>query len=175
MRRSRVPIAHKRVQESKKNHNSSQQRTTLSDPKVMKKNFSVNIVNTRSAKEYKTKESAVEGPTAPTIEIDLDTPDQSVEEVQRRTMKSTPMPNVEEQEKETIELSPIDTVDDTTSNTPETIKKCPQAKRTSFTEKIAAMVGTKSREKEEMVQTTEESKTFGTDSAITTEAKHDDE
>ena len=147
----------------------------MSDPKVMKKNFSVNMVNTRSAKEYKTKESAVEGPTAPTIEINLETPDQSVDEVQRRTMESTPTPNGEKQEKETIELSPIDTVDDTTSNMPETIRKDSEAKRTSFTEKIAAMVGTKSREKEEMVQTTEESKTFGTDSAITTDAIHDDE
>ena len=117
MRRSRVPIAHKRVQESKKNHNSSQQRTTLSDLKVMKKNFSVNMVNTRSAKVHKTKESTVEGPTAPTTEIDLETPDQSVDEVQRKTTESTSMPNVEEQEKKTIEFSPIDTVDDTTSNT----------------------------------------------------------
>ena len=81
MRRSRVPIADKRTQESKKNHNSSQRRTTLSKPKVMRKNFSVNMVNTRSAKEHKTKESAVEGPT---VEIDLETPDQSVDEVQRK-------------------------------------------------------------------------------------------
>ena len=83
MRQSRVPIADKRVQESKKNHYSSQRRTTLSDPKVVKKNFSVNMVITRSAKEHRTKESVVEGPTAPTIEIDLETPDQSVDEVQR--------------------------------------------------------------------------------------------
>ena len=88
----------------------------------------MNMINTRSAKEYKTKESAVEGPTAPTIEIDLETPDQSVDEVQKRTTESTPMPYVEEQEKKTIEFSHIDTVDDTTSNTPETIKKDSQAK-----------------------------------------------
>ena len=37
------------------------------------------------------------------------------------------------------------------------------------------MVGMKLREKEEVVQTTEKSKTFGAVSAITTEAKHDDE
>ena len=98
MRRIRVPIADKRVQESKKNHNSSQQRTALSDPKVMKKNFSVNMVNTRSAKEHTKKESAVEGPTAPAIENDLETPDQSVDEVQRRTTELTPMPYVEEQD-----------------------------------------------------------------------------
>ena len=37
------------------------------------------------------------------------------------------------------------------------------------------MVGMKPREKEERVPTTEKSKTFGTVSAITTEAKQDDE
>ena len=135
----------------------------------------MNMVNTRSAKEHKTKESAAERPTAPTIEIDIETPDQSVDEVQRKTTESTTMPNVEEQEKKTIEFSTIDTVDDTTSNMPETIKKDSQAKRTSLTESIAAMVRMKPREKEEVVQTTEKSKTFGTVSAITTEAKQDDE
>ena len=133
MRRRRVPIADKRVKESKKNHNSSQRRTTLSDPKVMKKNFSVNMVNTRSAKERKTTERTMEGPTAPAIEIDLETPDQSVDEVQRRTTASTPLQNVEEPEKKTIEFSPFDTVDEKTSNTPETIKEDSQAKTTSFT------------------------------------------
>ena len=147
----------------------------LRDPKVMRKYFSVNMVNTRSAKEHKTKESVVEGSTAPAIEIDLETPDQSADEVQRKTTESTPTPNVEEQEKTTIEFSPIDTVDDTTNKSSETIKEDSQSKRTSFTERIAAMVGMKPREKEEVVQTTEKSKTFGTVSAITTEAKQDDE
>ena len=135
----------------------------------------MNMVNTRSAKEHKTKESDVEGPTVPAIEIDLVTPDQSVEEVERNTTESTPMPNAEEQEKKTIEISPTDTVEETTSNTLETIKDDSQTKRMSFTERIAAMVGMKPREKEEVVPTTEKSKTFRTVSAITTEAKQDDE
>ena len=121
----------------------------------MKKNFSMNMVNTRSAKEHKTRESAVEEPTAPTIEIDLETSDRSVDEVQTKMTESTPMPNVEEQEKKMIEFSPIDTVDDTANNTPETIEEDSQAKRTSFTERIASMIGMKSRAKEEVVQTTE--------------------
>ena len=121
-KRSRVPIADKRFQESKKNYNSSQRKATLSNPKVMIKIFSVNMVNTRSAKEHKTKESTVEGPTVPAIEIDLETTDQSVDEVERKTTESTPMTNAEEQEKKSIEFSPIDTVEDTTSNTPEKIK-----------------------------------------------------
>ena len=141
----------------------------------MRRNFSVNMVNTRSAKEHKTKESTVEGPTVSAIEVDLKTPDQSVDEVERKTTESTPMPNAEEQEKKTIEFSSIDTVDDTKSNTPETIKDDSQTKRTSFTERIAAMVGIKPREKEQLVPTTEKSKTFGTVSAITSEAKQDDE
>ena len=75
----------------------------------------------------------------------------------------------------TIEFSPIDNVEGTTSNTPETIKDDSQTKRTSFTERIAAMVGMKPKEKEEAIPTTEKGKTFGTFSAITTEAKQDEE
>ena len=146
-----------------------------SDQKVMRKNFPVSMINTRSAKESKTKVSAEEGRTVPAIEIDLETPDQSVDEVKRKTTESIPMPNVEEQEKETIEFSPIDFVDNTTSNTPETIKDDSQSKRTSFTERIALMVGMKPREKEEIAPTTEKGKTFRTVSAITTEDNRDDD
>ena len=41
------------------------------------------MINTRSAKENKTRVSADEGRTVPAIEIDLETPDQSVDEVER--------------------------------------------------------------------------------------------
>ena len=85
------------------------------------------------------------------------------------------MPNAEEQKKKRIEFSPIDIAEDTTSNTPETIKDDSQTKRTSFTEKIAAMVGKKPKDKEEVIPTTEKSQTFGTVSAITTEAKQDED
>ena len=85
------------------------------------------------------------------------------------------MPNAEEQEKKTIEFSPIGIVDDTTSNTPETIKDDSQTKSSSFTERIAAMVGMEPREKEEVIPTTEKSESFGTLSAIKTEAKQDEE
>ena len=85
------------------------------------------------------------------------------------------MPNVEEQEKKTIEFSPIDIVDDTTSNTPETIKEDSQTKRTSFTERIALMVGMKPREKDEIAPTTKKGKTFGTVSAEATEDNRDDD
>ena len=71
----------------------------------------------------------MEGRTVPAIEIDRETPDQSVDEVKSKTTESTPMPNAEEEEKKTIEFSPIDTVEDTTSNTPEIIKDDSQTKK----------------------------------------------
>ena len=52
------------------------------------------------------------------------------------------------------EFSSNDIVDETISNTADTIKDDTQTKRTSFTEKIAAMVGMKLKEKEEVMQTT---------------------
>ena len=138
----------------------------------MKENISVIIVKTKSLKELRAKEKAMEGPTVPARETDLETLDQSIDGVERKTTESTPMPNAEEQEKKTIEFSPkapIDNVDETTNNMPKTIKYDSQTKRTSFTERIAAIVGMKSKEKEE------KGKMFGTFCAITTEAKQDEE
>ena len=88
----------------------------------MRKNYSVNMVNTRGVKEHKIKEKAMEEPSVPAREIDLETPDQSVDGVERKTTESTPIRIAEEQEKKTMEFSPIDIVDYPTSNTPETIK-----------------------------------------------------
>ena len=133
------------------------------------------MVNTRSAKENKTKVSAEEGQTEPAIEIDLETPDQSVDEVEKKTTESTPMPNAEEQKQKTMEFSPIDTVEDTMGNTPETIKDDSQTKRTSFTERFAMMVVMKSRDIVEEEPKAEKGKTFGTVSTITTEANQDDD
>ena len=59
--------------------------------------------------------------------------------------------------------------------TPETIKGDSQTKRTSLTEKLAATVGMKPREKEEITTVTEKSRTLGTVSAITTEANQENE
>ena len=175
MRRSKVPIAERRVKDSKLNHTLSQQKVTPFDPRTTRKNFSVSMVNTRSAEENKTKVSAEVGQTEPAIEIGLETPDQSVDEVKKKTTESTPMPNAEEQKQNTMEFSPIDTVEDTTGNTPETIKDESQTKRTSFTERFAMMVGIKSRDIVEEEPKAEKGKTFGTVSTITTEANQDDD
>ena len=155
MKRNRVLTTERRATGLKQNQTSSQRKATLSNPKVMRKNISVNMVNSRSVKEHKAKEKAMEKPSVPAREIDLETPDQSIHGVQRKTTESTPMPNAEEQEKKTIEFSTIDNLEETTSNTPETIKDDSQTKRTSFTERIAARVGMKPKEKEEVIPTTE--------------------
>ena len=143
MKRNRVSITEKRVAGIKKNQTSSQRKATLPNPKKMRKNISVNMVNTKGVKEHKVKEKAMEEATVSVREIDLETPDQSTDGLERKTTKPTPMPNAEEQKNKTIEFSPIDIVDDPTSNTPEMIKYDSQTKRTSFTETIAAMVGMK--------------------------------
>ena len=85
------------------------------------------------------------------------------------------MPNVENQETKTIEFSPIGNGDKITNNTPETINDNSQTKKTSFTERIAAMDGMKSREKEQVVAATEKGETFGNVSTITTETNQDKE
>ena len=128
MRRSRVPIAEKRATESKTKCNSSQRKVTSVAPRITRKNISVSMVNTKSSKE-KTKEGAEGKQTEPAIEIDLETPDQSVDEVEKKTTESTPMPNAEEQNQKSMEFSPIDTVEDTTGSTPETVKDESQEKK----------------------------------------------
>ena len=134
MRRSKIPIAERRVIESNTNHNSSQRKVTPFEPRITRKNFSVSMVNTRSAKENKTKVSAEEGRTEAAKEIDHETPDQSVDEVEKKTTESTHMPNAGEKKQKTMDFSPIDSVEDTTGKMPETIKNESQTKRTSSTE-----------------------------------------
>ena len=104
----------------------------------------------------------------PAIEIELETPDQSVDEVEKKTTESTPMPNAEEPNPKSMEFSPIDNVEDTTGNTPETVKDESQAKTTSSTEKLAIMVGMKSRDAAAEEPKAEKGKTIGTISTKTT-------
>ena len=135
----------------------------------------MSMVDTRSSKENKTKDEAKEKQTEPATEIDLETPYQSVEDVEKKTTESTPVPKAEEQNQKSMEFSPIDTMDDTTGRTPETIKEESQGKRTSFSEKIANMVGMKSRDVVAEEPKAEKGKTFGTVSTITTEANQVDD
>ena len=84
MKRNRVSITEKRVTGIKQKQTSSQWKVTVPNPKVMRKNISVNMVNTRSVKEHKTKEKAMEEPTVLAREIDLETPDQSIDGVESK-------------------------------------------------------------------------------------------
>ena len=168
MRRSRVPVAEKRSTEARTKYNSSLRKTTSMGPKVTKKNFSVSMVNTRSTTENRAKEGTEGERLEPTIEIDLETPDQSVDEVGKKTTESTPMPNAEEPNPKPMEFSPIDNVEDTTGNMPETVKDESQ-KRTSFTERLAMMVGMRSKDAAVEETKTEKGKTFGTVSTRTTD------
>ena len=87
------------------------------------------MVNTRSNTESKTKEGMEERRAGPAIEIELETPDQSVDEMEKQTTELTPMPNAEEPNPKSMEFSPIDNMEDTTGNTPETVKDESQAKK----------------------------------------------
>ena len=80
------------------------------------------------------------------------------------------MPNVEDQNPNTMEFSPIDALENTTGNTPETVKDDSQVKKTSFTKKLAMMVGMKSRDNTAEEPKTERARIFGTVLTKTTDA-----
>ena len=160
----------KRSSGSNTKYNSSLRGTTSMGPSKTKDNFSVSMVSTRSSTENKVREGAKDKQVEPTIEIDLETPDQSVDEVEKKTTESTPMPHMEDQNPKTVEFSPIDALEDTTGNTQGTVKDDSQVKKTSFTEKLAMMVGMKSKDNTAEESKTERARTFGTVSAKTTEA-----
>ena len=168
-------MAEKRSTEAKTKYDSSLRKTTSMGPKITKKNFSVSMVNTRKNTENRAKEGTEGKQAKPTIEIELETPDQRVDEVGKKTTESTPMPNAEEPNPKPIEFSPIDNVEDTTGNTPETVKDEFQAKRTSFTERLAMMVGMKSRDAAVEETKAEKGKTFGTVSTRTTDTDQNED
>ena len=174
MRRSRIPVAEKRSTEPKTKYNSSLRKTTSMGPEVTKKNFSVSMVSTRSTTENRAKEGTEGERVEPTIEIELQTPDQSVDEVGKKTTESTPMPNAEEPHPKPIEFSPIDMAEDTTGNMPETVEDESQ-KRTSFTERLALIVGMRSRDAAVEETKVEKSKTFRTVSTRTTETDQNED
>ena len=175
MRLSRVPLAEKRSTEAKTKYNLSLRKTTSMGPKITEKNFSVSMVNTRSKTENRAKEGTEGKQAESAIEIELETPDQSVDDVGKKTTESTPLPKAEEHNPKSMEFSPIDNVEDTTGNTPETVKDESQAKRTSFTERLAIMVGMKSRDAAVEETKAEKGKTFGTVSTKTTDTDQNED
>ena len=83
------------------------------------------MANTRRNKnQHETKdadEKLEKREIAPVAEVDLDTPEQSIDDAEKKTTESTPLPNTDEQEAKTIELSPIGYATKTTDITSETI------------------------------------------------------
>ena len=87
-------------------------------------------------------------------------------------MEPTPMPNTDEREAKTIEFSPMGNGTEITGNTPEKkTKDNSKPKKTSFTERIADMVGMRRKDKEKMINGTGKSKTFGTVSILSRMAR----
>ena len=68
----------------KQNQSSTQRKLTPKKPESDEENISVNMVNTRSTKEQKTKEKLPEEPDVPVKEKDLKTPDQSIDGAEKR-------------------------------------------------------------------------------------------
>ena len=106
MKKTRTSPTERRGIGLKQNQTSSQRKVTPSNLKVLRKNISVNMVDTRSIKEQKAKEKAMEEPIVSARETDLETTDQSIDGAGKKTTESTPMPNAEKQEKKTI-VSPM--------------------------------------------------------------------
>ena len=52
-------------------------------------------------------------------EVDSGSPEQSIDDVEKKTMESTPMPNTDEREAKTIKFSPMGNGTEITGNTPE--------------------------------------------------------
>ena len=128
----------------------------------------VNFCSNKQKREVleTTEEKLNKRRSAPVTEVDLETPEQIFDDVERKTTESTPMPNVEEQETKTIEFSPIGNGNEVTSKTLETTKDNSQTKKTEI---IAAIVRIKTSHKEEVTTGTDKGKTFGAVSAIKAE------
>ena len=121
MKRNRVSKTERKGTALKQNQSSTHKKSTPINPRIMRTNNSVNRVSTRSNKEHKAKEKTMEEQSIPAKEADLETPNQSIDGVERRTTESTPMPNTEKQGENTKKFSPIGNGDEATSP-PKTIK-----------------------------------------------------
>ena len=93
----------------------------------MKKHVSVSMVNTRSNKQEKELQETIEEKlmkqkVAPVTEVDLETPEQSINDIEKKMTESTIMPNAEQQETKKIEIAPVGNGNEVTSQASETKK-----------------------------------------------------
>ena len=165
-------MAEKRSTEAKTKYNSSLRKTTSMGPKITKKKFSASMVNTKSNTENRAKEGTEGKQAEPAIAIELETPDQSVDEVEKKTTESTPMPNAEEPNPKSMEFSPIDNVEGHN-------RQHARNGRTSLKQKerliLAIMVGMKSRDAAVEETKAEKCETFGTVSTRTTDTDQNED
>ena len=103
-------------------------------PSLEKKNNSVSMANTRYNKEGQesndgTEETLQKRKNAPVADVDLETPEQSNEDIEKKPTEWTPMPNAEEQKAKTIESSSIANGNEVTDNTPKQKKMTHKQKR----------------------------------------------
>ena len=85
MKRNRVSIIERKGTGFMQNMTSTQKIPTPINPRVMRKNISVNMVSTRSNKEQNAKEKTMEEQSIPAKETELETRDQSIDGRERRT------------------------------------------------------------------------------------------
>ena len=64
------------------------------NPRIMRKNVSVNMISQRSNKEQKAKEKTMEEQSIPAKETELEIPDQRIDGSERKETEYTPMPNI---------------------------------------------------------------------------------
>ena len=100
MKKNRVSLTERKGTDPKQSHTSMQKKPKQTNPRIMRKILSVNMVRARSVKEQKAKEKTLEEQSVPAKKTDLETPDQSTEAIERKTTESTPMPNTVKTRKE---------------------------------------------------------------------------
>ena len=74
-----MSLPERRGVELKQNQQLTQGKQTPTNPRVMRKIISVNLVNTRSNKEQKTDEKQINQKNVPDTEIDFETPEKSID------------------------------------------------------------------------------------------------
>ena len=77
-----MSLPERKVVGKKQNQLSTQRKQTPTNPRIMRKNISVNMVNTRCNKGQKTDEKLVNQKAVPVGEIGLVTPEQSIDETE---------------------------------------------------------------------------------------------
>ena len=82
MKKTIMSLPERKVVGQKQNQLSTQRKQTPTNPRIMRKNFSVNMVNTRCNKGKKTDEKLVNQKAVPVAEIGLVTPEQSIYETE---------------------------------------------------------------------------------------------